>query len=93
MALRNSPAMLRHLGGQLGWHHRTAAVNDELEQRLRCLDGVQWHVVRDLSICSVAIPVLLFGPDGVFLLQGSRGFWTEEDVALMSRAGWSAMGG
>jgi hypothetical protein len=85
-ALRNSPEMLCHLGGQLGWHHRTAAVNEELERRLCCLDDLQWHVVRDLPICSVTIPIVLFGPTGVFLLQGSRGFWTAEDLSLMTRA-------
>ena len=58
----------------------------KLERQLQSLDSFAWHVERDVPIGSVPIPLLVFGPGGVFLLQGSRGFWTEEDVALMSRA-------
>lgn len=81
---RNRPTMLRRLGRQLAWHQRTMLVNDELARHLGSLDSFAWHIERDVSIASVAIPFVVFGPCGLFLLQGSRGFWTDEDVALMS---------
>jgi hypothetical protein len=84
---RTPRAMLDHVGRQLGWNRRTKLVNDELERRLVAdLDTFAWVVERDVPICSVTIPLLVLGPTGVFLLQGSRGLWTEEDVSLMSRA-------
>jgi len=83
---RNSPGMLRDVGRQLGWHNRTAHVNDRLEMQLRGLDTFEWHFERDVPIGSVPIPIILFGPVGVFLLQASRGYWTDEDIALMDRA-------
>ena len=91
-ALRNPRRMLDHIGRQLGWNRRTRLVNDELERHLANLDGFEWAVERDVPICSVTIPLLVFGPAGVFLLQGSRGLWTEEDVSLMSRAAISLGG-
>jgi hypothetical protein len=91
-ALRNSTRMLRHLGDQLAWHRRTRLVNDELDRQLRSLDSFAWHIERDVSIGSVPIPLLVFGPSGVFLLEGTRGFWTEEDIALMSAAAKSLGG-
>ncbi len=78
--------MLRHVGGQLAWHRRTRLVNGELERQLQSLDSFAWHIERDVSIGSVPIPLLVFGPSGVFLLQATRGFWTEEDVSLMCGA-------
>ena len=84
--------MLDHVGRQLGWNRRTKLVNDELERQLAELDGFEWAVERDVPICSVTIPLLVFGPTGVFLLQGSRGLWTEEDVSLMSRAATTLSG-
>jgi hypothetical protein len=84
--LHNPRGMLNHVGRQLGWNRRTKLVNDQLERHLTGLDGFEWAVERDVPMCSVTIPLLVFGPAGVFLLQASRGLWTEEDVSLMSRA-------
>jgi hypothetical protein len=78
--------MLRDFGRHLQWHARRREVNNELDRTLRGLDGFAWHIERDLLICSVPIPFVLLGPSGLFLLQGSRGQWTAEDVDLMSRA-------
>jgi hypothetical protein len=86
LRLRNSPALLGHLGGQLGWHSRTAEVNDELAKQLAYLDPAEWLIVRGLPVRSIPIPFMLFGPTGLFLLQASRGYWIDEDVAVMSRA-------
>jgi hypothetical protein len=83
---RNPPAMLRRLGRHLAWHQRTRVINDALERQLGALDGFSWHIERDVSIASVTIPLIVFGPSGLFLLQASRGYWTDEDVALMADA-------
>ena len=83
---RNPDRMLRDFGRHLGWHGRTRQVNDELDRKLRGLDGFAWHIERDLLICSVPIPFVLLGPSGLFLLQASRGQRTVEDIALMTRA-------
>jgi hypothetical protein len=37
-------------------------------------------------VSSVSIPIVLFGPTGVFMLSGSRDFWLDEDIALMNKA-------
>jgi hypothetical protein len=87
--LHNAPRMLRHLGRHLRWHARTIEVNDRLEQRLAChLNRSVWLRVRDLPLASVELPIplMLFGPTGVFILQASRGHWIDQDIALMSRA-------
>ena len=86
VARRNPDRMLRDFGRHLGWHGRTRRVNDELERKLGGLDRFAWHIERDLLICSVPIPFVLLGAPGLFLLQGSRGQWTSEDIDLMSRA-------
>jgi len=89
LELRNPPEMLSYVGVRLGWHQRTALVNNELERRLTCadLDSSQWHLVRNVLVGSVVVvPIVLFGPTGVFMLQGSRGFWLDEDIALMNQA-------
>jgi hypothetical protein len=88
LPLHNAPAMLTHLGGQLAWHARMVAVNDQLEQRLGCLDRSEWLSIRGLALDSVEVPVpwVLFGPAGVFILQASRGYWIDQDIDLMSRA-------
>jgi len=80
--------MLTHLGRHLGWHARTVEVNDQLEQRLACLDRSDWLRIRGLPLGSVELPIpfVLFGPAGAFILQASRGYWIDQDVALMSRA-------
>lgn len=61
-------------------------MNESLEDRLHALDERAWHFERNLLMCSVPIPFVLFGPTGVFLLQGSRGFWSDGDIVVMSRA-------
>lgn len=68
------------------WQARTRQVNDDLETRLGELDRCVWHVERDVPdlTCSFPIPFVLFGPTGVFVLEGSRGYWTNDDVASMS---------
>jgi hypothetical protein len=88
LPLRNRRSMLSHIGRQLGWHARTVEVNDQLEQRLACLDRGGWLCARGLPVGSVELPIpfVLFGPAGAFILQGSRGYWIDQDVVLMSRA-------
>lgn len=78
--------MLDHLGRQLGWHARTAEVNDQFEQRLACLGRDEWLSIRGLPVVELPIPFVLFGPTGAFILQASRGYWIDQDIALMSRA-------
>ena len=85
-ATRTTDDTLRQLGGHLAWHGRTVFVNDELERHLRQLDGLAWHFDRSLPLCGKCIPFVLFGPSGVFLLAGSRGQWTSDDLASMSTA-------
>jgi hypothetical protein len=93
LPLRNPPRMLSHLGRHLGWHTRTVNVTDQLEQRLGCLDRSEWLRVRSLPLekVEVAVPFVLFGPTGVFILQASRGYWLDTDIDLMARAA-SALG-
>jgi len=88
LPLHNAPRMLGHLGTHLRWHARTVEVNDQLEQRLACLDRSDWLYVRGLPLGSVELPIpfVLFGPASVFILQASRGHWIDQDIALMSRA-------
>lgn len=88
MALRHTPCVSgRDSGSGPGaGAGRTRQVNDELDRKLRGLDGFAWHIERDLLICSVPIPFVLLGPSGLFLLQASRGQRTVEDIALMSTA-------
>jgi hypothetical protein len=88
LPLRNGPRMLTHLGRYLSWHARTIEVNDQLAQRLACLDRSDWLRVMGLPLGSVELPIpfVLFGPAGAFILQASRGYWIDQDVALMSRA-------
>jgi hypothetical protein len=81
-----SDETLRVLGQQFCWQERTRRVNDDLETRLRELDSSAWHLERgvpDLG-CSIPIPFVLLGRTGVFVLEGSRGYWTTDDVASMS---------
>ncbi len=85
-ARRNPDETFHEVCNRLVWHGRTRLVNDTLEARLRALDECVWHFVRDFHICSVPIPFMLFGPVGVFLLQGSRGYWSVRDIADMCRA-------
>jgi hypothetical protein len=94
LPLRNPSRMLTHLGRHLGWHTRTGEVNDQLEQRLGCLDRSEWLRVRGLAIDRVEVPIpfVLFGPAGVFIMQASRGYWIDEDIDLMCRAA-NALGG
>jgi hypothetical protein len=77
---------LGKLGQDFCWQARTRRVNDELETRLGELDRCTWHFERDLPDlgCSFPIPFVLFGPTGVFVLEGSGGYWTNDDVASMS---------
>lgn len=79
-------ATLRGLGQHFCWQRRTRKVNDDLATRLAELDTDKWHFERDLPVdgCSLAIPFVLFGPTGVFLLEGSAGFWTNDDIAMMT---------
>ncbi len=85
-ARRNSDETFHELCTYLVWHGRTRLVNDTLETRLRTLDESAWHYVRGLSIGSVPIPFVLFGPVGVWLLQASHGYWSTRDIADMCRA-------
>jgi len=85
-ARRNPDETFDELCTHLVWHGRTRLVNDTLQARLRTLDESSWHYVRDFSIGSVPIPFMLFGPSGVFLLQGSRGYWSVRDIDDMCRA-------
>jgi hypothetical protein len=96
--LGNTDALLRHLSEELARHRGCVADNAELERKLRCLDGFQWHIERNLlvqavkfldtkgteSSRAVSIPVLLLGPTGVFVLHAARGAWSYEDVAILS---------
>jgi len=77
---------LGKLGRDFCWQARTRRVNNDLETRLRELDSFAWHFERDVPdlTCSFPIPFVLFGPTGVFVLEGSRGYWTNDDVATMS---------
>jgi hypothetical protein len=89
LPLRNPASMLTHLGRHLGWHARTFEVNAQLEQRLAGLDRAEeWLLIRGLPVASVELPIpfVLLGPVGAYILQASRGYWIDEDVALMSRA-------
>lgn len=85
-ARRNPDSTFEELGINLAWYGRTRDVNDKLERRLRGLGDSLWHFERGFSIESTPIPFMLFGPTGAFLLQGSRGFWSDGDIAAMSRA-------
>jgi hypothetical protein len=77
---------LRGLAAHFCWQRRTRKVNDELAARLEELDRARWYFERDLPVVGyfLPIPFVLFGPTGVFLLEGSAGFWTNEDIASMS---------
>lgn len=83
---RLADGTLRTLGQHFFWQRRTRKVNDDLAVRLAELDGERWHFERDLPVQGyyLPIPFVLFGPTGVFLLEGSAGFWTNEDIASMS---------
>lgn len=83
---RLADGTLRTLGQHFFWQRRTRKVNDDLAVRLAELDGERWHFERDLPVVGyhLPIPFVLFGPTGVFLLEGSAGFWTNEDIASMS---------
>jgi hypothetical protein len=83
---RNPDITFTDLCARLVWHGRTREVNAALDERLSGLRTEHWYVVRDLSICSVRIPLVLFGATGVFLLQGSRGYWTNWDIVDMVRS-------
>ena len=85
-ARRNPDSTFEALCVHLAWHARTTDANDELQRRLGALDGCACHFERGFSIASVPIPFMLFGPAGVFLLQASRGFWSDRDIAGMYRA-------
>jgi hypothetical protein len=77
---------LRGLASHFRWKGHTRKVNDELAARLAELDRQQWHFERDLPVTDyfLPIPFVLFGPTGVFLLEGTAGFWTNEDIASMT---------
>ena len=51
-------------------------------------DRSEWLRVRSLPLekVEVAVPFVLFGPTGVFILQASRGYWLDTDIDLMTRA-------
>lgn len=85
-ARRNPDWTFQGVCKYLVWHGRTRLVNDTLQARLCDLDWSEWHFERDFSIGAVPIPFMLFGPTGVFLLQASRGYWTNRDVTDMCRA-------
>jgi len=80
---RNADGTFRQVCDWLVWHHRTKEVNAALEAQLRRLDSGRWHFERDVSIASASIPFLLLGETGVFLLQASRGYWTNHDITEM----------
>jgi hypothetical protein len=85
LARRNPDGTFRELCNRLAWHGRTREVNDELAVALQALDPRHWHIERDFPI-EVPIPFMLFGPTGIFLLQASRGYWTDRDIVEMCQA-------
>lgn len=86
LARRNPDIAFRDVCNLFAWHGRTKEVNDELARELQDLDKSRWHIERDFLIGGVPIPFILFGSTGVFLLQGSRGYWTNRDIVEMSDA-------
>jgi hypothetical protein len=86
LARRNPDATFRGLCNLLAWHGRTREVNEELAVALQALDRRHWHIERDFLVGAVPIPFIVFGPTGVFILQGSRGYWTNRDIVKMYEA-------
>ena len=88
LARRNTDETFRDVCNRLAWHNRTMEVNAELAADLHALDARQWHVERDWPIEGVLNPIrfIVFGPTGVFLLQASRGYWTNRDIEEMCEA-------
>jgi hypothetical protein len=86
-ARRNPDGMLRALGRFFAWHHRASLVNETLERRrLGALDANAWYVERDFMIGEVCVPFILFGPNGLFLVMASRGYWSSEHILHMRAA-------
>lgn len=86
LARRNLDVTFRGICDLLVWHGRTREVNDELAVALQALEPGDWHIERDFPIGGVPIPFMLFGTTGIFLLQGSRGYWTDGDITDMCQA-------